>query len=223
MALTLHFHPLASYCWKVLIALYEHGTPFEGRVVNLGDPEAREEFLELSPMGKIPVLQDGDRVILETSIIIEHLELSHPGAAPFLPSDADARLEARLWDRLFDNYVQTPMQAYVANRLRPDAERDPRGEADPVQALGAAYRMIERHLADGRAWAVGDAFTLADCSAAPALFYARTVAPFAPETAGVAAYFDRLLARPSVARTIAEARPWFGVFPLKDRLEARFL
>lgn len=219
MALILHFHPLASFCHKVLIALYEAGTPFEGRVIDLGDPAARAAFLTLSPWGKMPILRDeaNDRTVAETSIIIEYLDRFHPGAQPLLPADPDARLETRLWDRVFDLYVQAPMQAAVAAAMR----QQPEAQAEPAVALTSAYEQIERHMA-GREWAAGDQFSLADCAAAPALFYAAAVTPFPPACAALAGYFERLNARPSVARTLAEARPYLHMFPLKDRLAARF-
>ena len=224
MALTLYFHPLASFCHKVLIALYENETPFTGKVVNLADKNASASFLELWPVGKIPVLHDDDRdrTIPETTIIIEHLEQHYPGARPLLPSDAGERLEARLWDRFFDLYVQVPMGKVVTDRLRADGDHDPRGVADAISTLGTAYDMTERRMAD-RTWVVGQSFSLADCAAAPALFYAGIVVPFPETHARLAAYFDRLMDRASVKRAIAEARPYFHLFPYKDSIPARFL
>jgi len=224
MALTLYFHPLASFCHKVLIALYENETPFTGKVVNLADKNASASFLELWPVGKIPVLHDDDRdrTIPETTIIIEHLEQHYPGARPLLPSDAGERLEARLWDRFFDLYVQVPMGKVVTDRLRADGDHDPRGVADAISTLGTAYDMTERRMAD-RTWVVGQSFSLADCAAAPALFYAGIVVPFPETHARLAAYFDRLMDRASVKRAIAEARPFFHLFPYKDSMPTRFL
>lgn len=224
MTLTLHFHPLASFCHKPLIALYENGTPFKGEVVDLGDPAASARFLDLWPVGKIPVLRDEalDRTLPESTIIVEHLDRHYPGPRPLLPADADARLEARLWDRFFDLHVQVPMQKIVTDRLRADGERDPRGVADARAALATAYDMIERRMAM-RTWAVGEAFTLADCAAAPALFYAGIVAPFPAGHVRLAAYFDRLAERPSFKRVLAEARPWFKFFPFREAVPARFL
>ena len=218
------YHPLASFCHKVLIALYESGTPFEARIVDLMDDAAAARFLELWPVGKIPVLRDEarDRTVPETTIIIEYLEQHYPGAHPLLPRDEDKRLDARLWDRFFDLYVQVPMQKIVTDRLRPESERDARGVADAEAALLVAYRMLEQHMA-GRDWAAGDSFGLADCAAAPALFYADIVVPFAATHPNAAGYFERLLQRPSVARTFVEAQPYFHMFPLKDRIPARFL
>ena len=221
MALTLHFHPLSSYCWKVLIALYESGTPFEAQMVNLGAPEDRAAFQALWPTAKIPLLVDDGRVVPETSIQIEHLDRRHPGKVRLLPDDPEARLAVRLWDRLFDFYVMTPMQRFVAQHLRPEAERDPRALAEALRELATAYDMIEERRGDG-AWAAGDSFSMADCAAAPALFYASVVAPFPQEHTKLAAYFERLMDRPSVQRVISEARPWFRYFPIPDAIPVRF-
>jgi glutathione S-transferase len=223
MALTLYFHPLSSFCWKVLIALYEAGTPFEGRMLDFSDAEAKADFTALWPTAKIPLLQDHGRgqVVPETSIIIEYLDQHYPGRGPLLPDDAAERLEARLWDRLSDLYVMLPMQRVVADRLRPEAERDPRTVAEAKATLRTAYSMLERQLA-GRTWLAGERFTVADCAAAPALFYASVAEPFAEEQGELAGYFERLLQRPSVARAIDEARPYFQFFPLKESLPARF-
>jgi len=220
MALTVHSHPLASFCHKVLIALYETGVPFEARLVDLGDPAARAAFLTISPFGKMPVLVDDarGRTVFETSIIVEYLDRHYPAARPLLPRDPEARLEARLWDRIFDLYVQHPVQAAVGATLRGEPERG----AEPAAALIQAYDQIEARMAD-RQWAAGDDFSLADCAAAPALFYAAAVTPFPAGHAGLAAYFERLMARPSVARVLEEAKPYLRFFPLKDRLAPRFL
>lgn len=222
MALTLYYHPLSSYCWKVLIALYENGTPFQARTVNLGNPAERAAYAALWPTAKIPLLVDGERVVPETSIQIEYLDRHHPGPLRLLPEDADARLEVRLWDRVFDLHVMTPMQRFIAQQLRPEAERDAATLSGTVDDLGLAYDLIESRLGD-RAWAAGEAFSMADCAAAPALFYAAIVRPFSPEHTRLAAYFERLLARPSVWRCIVEARPVFQYYPLRHALPARFL
>ena len=222
MALTLYYHPLSSYCWKVLIALYENGTPFQARTVNLGNPAERAAYAALWPTAKIPLLVDGERVVPETSIQIEYLDRHHPGPLRLLPEDADARLEVRLWDRVFDLHVMTPMQRFIAQQLRPEAERDAATLSGTADDLGLAYDFIESRLGD-RAWAAGEAFSMADCAAAPALFYAAIVRPFSPEHTRLAAYFERLLARPSVWRCIVEARPVFQYYPLRHALPARFL
>jgi glutathione S-transferase len=223
MTLKLYMHPLSSYCHKVLIALYENGTTFAAHSVNLGDEQERADFAALWPTAKIPLLHDEkhSRIVPETSIIIEYLDRHYPSKRPLLPDDADARLEARLWDRVFDLYVMTPMQQIVANRLRPESERNARNVAEAMSTLSMAYDMIERHMRD-KTWAAGDAFTIADCAATPALFYAGIVAPFPQTHVHLAAYFERLLQRPSVIRTIDKARPYFRFFPFKDSMPARF-
>ena len=221
MALELHLHPLSSYCWKVLVALYERGTPFEPVMVNLGDPAERAAYLQLSPFGKIPALRDADRgvEVLETSVIIEYLDLHYPGAARMVPAAADQALEVRLWDRIFDFYVMNAFQPIVNDRLRPAESRDPLAVEIARANLRQAYSVIEQKLA-GRAWAAGDAFSMADCAAAPALFYAALAEPLDafPVTA---AYRERLLARPSVARAVKEATPFFRMFPATDEERAR--
>lgn len=224
MTLTLYFHPLASFCHKVLIALYEKEIPFKAHQVDLMDETERARFLDLWPLGKMPLLHDGqaDRTIPETTIIIEYLEQSFPATRPLLSATDAERLEARLWDRFFDLYVQVPMQKIVADRRRPEGANDPHGVAEARAALGAAYAMIERRMADRR-WAVDESFGLADCAAAPALFYAGIVEPFTPTHPAVAAYFERLLERPSFSRVIDEARPSFHLFPFRDDMPERFL
>ncbi len=221
MALTLHYHPLSSYCWKVLIALYEKGLPFEAKTVDLSDGDARAAFAALWPTGKIPLLQDGDRFVPETSIQIEYLDLHH-GGARMLPGDPVARLDVRLWDRLFDNYVMSALQHAVGHYLRPEDQRDPLALDMARQQLTLAYAMIEARL-PGTTWAVGETFTLADCAAAPSLFYASIFMPFPAGHPKLSAYFERLIARPSVARVIVDARPYLRYFPLADRVPARFL
>lgn len=211
MALRLHSHPLASYCWKVLIALYETEAPFEPVMVDLGDPEARAAFLKLSPMGKMPALEDGGRVVLETSIIIEYLDRHHPGARPLLPQGNDA-LEARFWDRFFDLYVQEPMQKIVADKLRPEGGKDPLGVEQARASLAVAYGVIEARMS-GRTWVAGEDFSMADCAAAPGLFYANLVQPLGEEFPITAAYLQRLRDRPSFARVVDEAQPYFHMFP----------
>ncbi len=224
MALTLYYHPLSSFCHKVLIALYENETRFTGHLVNLGDPDARAKFLRSWPLGKMPVLQDDvrDKIIPETSIIIEYLEQHFAGPVALLPREADERLESRLWDRFFDLYLQVPMQKVVGDRLRPDDKRDPLGVDQARTTLRTAYDMIEARMAK-RSWAVADQFSIADCAAAPALFYAGTIAAFPSSHTHLHAYFERLLQRASVARVLAEARPYFEYFPYKESIPARFL
>ncbi|TJZ71707.1 glutathione S-transferase family protein [Chitiniphilus eburneus] len=220
--LVLHQHPLSSYCWKALIALYEKDLPFEARRVDLGNPDVRAAFARLWPSAKIPLLQDGDRVVPETSIMIEYLDLHFPESPRLLPEAAEARLQVRLWDRLFDQYVMTPMQRFIAQRLRPDAARDPLASEAALDDLLKAYELIESRLG-GDTWAVGETFTLADCAAAPALFYAFIVQPPPATHRVLHEYFERLMARASMQRVLREAQPWFRYFPLNDRIPARFL
>lgn len=222
MPLVLHYHPLSSHCWKLLIALAENGTPFEPRVVNLGDPADRAAFAALWPTAKIPLLVDGDQVVPETTIQMEHLDHHHPGATRLLPADFDAQLQVRLWDRLFDQYVMDPMQRYIAQLLRAPEARDAHAMAAHEDALGQAYDLIEARRG-AHTWAAGETFTMADCSAAPALFYATVIRPLSPEHSQLAAYHERLLARPSVWAAIQQAQPWFQYYPLRERLDARFL
>ena len=222
MTLVLHYHPLSSYCWKVLIGLYELEAPFEARMVNLGDPGDRAAYAGLWPTAKIPLLQDAGRIVPETSIQLEYLDRRF-GGGRLLPGDPQACLEARLWDRLFDNYVMTPMQKIVADHLRTDDAKDPSGTAEARALLQTAYGMIEARLSgEGCAWVAGSDFGLADCAAAPSLFYAHLLEPFGEDRPALAAYFERLVARPSVARVLNEARPVFQFFPYRERLPARF-
>jgi glutathione S-transferase len=214
MALHLHFHPLSSYCWKVLIALYENDTPFERHIVDLGNETSRAEFVKLWPIAKMPVLRDDARGVAlpESSIIIEYLDLHYPGGTRFLPGDADLALQTRLRDRFFDLYVHDPMQRIVGDRLRSASVKDPHGVEQAKARLGTAYAMIEQDMA-ARNWAMGDDFTLADCAAAPALFYADKVLPFGATHPQAMRYLERLKARPSFARAIEEAKPYFALFP----------
>ena len=218
MSLTLHMHPLSSYCWKALIALYENDTPFEARVLDLSDPAVVAAFKALWPTTKMPLLCDTarDRAVPETSIIIEYLQAAYPGPVRFIPDDPDAALRTRLMDRLFDLYVMTPMQAIVGDRIRPaDIAKDPYGVAQARGQLAMAYDLLEAELA-GRTWAAGEDFSLADCAAAPALFYANKLAPLGEDHPNVSAYLDRLLTRPSFARVLQEAEPYFAMFPAQD-------
>ena len=214
MSLTLYFHPLASFCWKALIALYENETPFTGHLVDLGDEASRAAFLKVWPLGKFPVLRDDarDRTIPESSIIIEYLAQHYPGKVTLVPSDLDLARQTRLRDRFYDCYVSEPMQKIVGDRLRPAGKHDPFGVEQAKAALQTAYRMIEQEMATST-WAMGDSFSMADCAAAPALFYANLVEPIAAEQQNTARYLSRLMARPSMARVIKEAEPYFKLFP----------
>lgn len=210
---TLYAHPFSSYCQKVLTALYENGTPFEYRVLAHDDPKPMQELAALWPLKRFPVLVDAGRTVIEASIIIEYLGLNHPGPVRLLPDDPHAALEVRVMDRFFDNYVSTPQQKVVHDALRPEAERDARGVADARAMLETSYSWLDKKMAD-REWAAGDRFSLADCGAAPFLFYADWTHRIDPSFANVIAYRQRLLARPSFARAVDEARPFRSFFPL---------
>ncbi len=213
MTLTLYAHPFSSYCQKVLIALYENATPFELRMLAPGDAVASAEHEALWPLKRMPVLVDRDRTVPEATIIIEYLELYHPGAVRLVPDNRRAALDVRMLDRFFDNYVMTPMQKIVADSFRSAENHDPQGVGDARQLLDTAYRWLDGTLA-GREWAAGDAFSLADCAGAPALFYADWVHPINEAFANTRAYRQRLLARPSFAHAVDEARPYRPLFPL---------
>lgn len=211
MNLQLLAHPFSSYSQKVLIALYENDTPFEFRI--LDNAEAMHELGALWPLKRFPVLLDAGRTVVEASTIIEHLGLYHPGPVRLVSADAKAALDVRGMDRFFDNYVSTPQQKIVFDALRPEADRDAFGVAEARAMLETAYGWLDRTIAD-REWACGDDFSLADCAAAPFLFYADWTHPIDAAFANVRAYRTRLLARPSFARAVDEARPYRPLFPL---------
>jgi glutathione S-transferase len=214
MSLKLYYHPLSSFCQKVLIALYENEIRFEPKLVDFSNPESAAEFRRVWPIGKMPVLRDEtkDRTIPESSIIIEYLAQNYPGRTPLIPADAELALETRLRDRFFDLSIQLPMQKIVGDRLRPAERKDPQGVEEATAQLQTAYGVLERDLAR-RTWAVGDLFTMADCAAAPALFYADRVVPFGDEHRNTAAYLARLKERASYARALREAAPYLASFP----------
>jgi glutathione S-transferase len=214
MSLTLHYHPLSSFCWKALIALYENDTPFEPRLVDLGNETERAALLKLWPVGKFPVLRDDakDRTIPESSIIIEYLDSYYPGRTRFIPADPKLALQTRLRDRFYDLYVHLSVQKIVGDRLRPEGKKDPHGVEEAKARIQSCYGMIDKEVA-AKTWAMGEAFSLADCAASPALFYASKVMPFGDTHKNVMAYFNRLKARPSFARVIKEAEPYFAMFP----------
>ncbi|MGG5821784.1 glutathione S-transferase family protein [Falsiroseomonas sp. HW251] len=212
MALTLYAHPFSSYSMKVLLALRESATRFDYRSF-ADDPGAWAECQALWPFGRFPVLVDEGKVVAESSVIIEHLDLHHPGPVRLVPADPVAALEVRFLDRFFDNHVQTPMQAPVFETRRGDAARVEMVWAESRAALDRAYAWLEGRMA-GREWACGDGFTMADCAAAPALFYADWIQPIADAFPNVRAYRARLLARPAMAQLIEEARPFRPLFPL---------
>ena len=219
MSLTLYYHPLASFCHKVLIALYENGTEFEGRIINLGDDAQRAELQSIWPMGKFPVIRDHVRKqdLPESTLIIEYLDRFFPGGHRLIPSDWDDALNVRLWDRFFDNYVQGPMQRIVSDHMR-----NAKGDMSPDRSmLQTAYGMLERQLSS-RTWVAGEGFSMADCAAAPALFFVSTIEPFPEQHSRLRGYFDRLTDRPSFQRVIAEAKPYFHFYPFVDAIPKRF-
>lgn len=219
MSLTLYYHPLASYCHKVLIALYENGTPFEKRLIDLGKAEDRQALEAVWPPVRFPVLHDHarGRDVPESTIIIEYLDHHYPGHRPLIPADWNEALDVRLWERFFDGYVQDPMQRIVADRLYNTG-----ADMAPQRAmLATAYGMLERQLGE-RNWVAGSGFSMADCAAAPALFYASTLVAIPADQHHLHAYFTRLMARPSVHRVLEEAKPYFQFYPFQEAIPQRF-
>jgi glutathione S-transferase len=214
MSLKLYFHPLSSFCQKVLVALYENDTPFEPHIVDLMDDTSRAELKKIWPIGKFPVLRDeaADRTIPESSIIIEYLAQHYPGRTELVPADLDLARQMRMRDRFFDLYVNVPMQKIVTDKLRPAGKNDSYGVEQAGMLLQTACGMIDQEMAT-QTWAMGGAFSMADCAAAPALFYANMVMPFGGTHRNVAGYLDRLMARPSFARAVEEARPYLELMP----------
>ena len=211
MSLELFAHPFSSYCQKVLVALWENDTPFVYR--HLEHDGVAEQRAALWPFGRFPVLVENGAIIAESTIIIEHLEIYHPGAVTLLPADRINAFEVRFMDRFFDNFVMSEMQRPVAEAIRTHGGRLEEARTRAAKALETAYGWLETRLA-GRVWAAGDSFSMADCAAAPALFYADWVHPIGPQFPVVAAYRARLLERPSMARAVEEARPYRHYFPL---------
>ena len=214
MTLELFLHPLSSYCHKALIAFYENDIPFEPKRVD--DPAVYSELKSLWPTARFPVLLDTSRgaIIPESSIIVEYLALHYPGPVKLIPDDPDRALQVRLADRFFDNYLHTPMQKFASDRNRPADERDPPGLEHARALYRTALDRLETEIA-GRAWAMGDDLTLADCAAAPALFYGnRFFGPFRESHPRAMAYLDRLMARPSYARALREAEPYMHMLPV---------
>jgi glutathione S-transferase len=206
-------HPFSSYYQKALIAFYENDIAFDFRLISPEEEANCREFTALAPMGKFPVLVDQGRTIFESTAIIEYLAIHHPGPVALIPADPDAALQARMFDRVFDNYVMNAMQPLVNNMLRPEEQRDPHVASYVHPALDKAYAWLDSHMA-GREWATGDSFTLADCAAAPSLFYADWAYEIPAGLVHLKAYRARLLARPSVARAVDGGRPFRHYFPL---------
>lgn len=218
MSLKLYFHPLASFCHKALIALYEGRIPFEPIIVDLMDERSTAAFKAVWPMAKMPVLRDEARgcTVAESTVIIEYLDTYYAVGSRLLPADADRVWQTRMWDRFYDHYVQEPMQKIVTDRLRPEGKNDPVGVEQAKAQLQRAYDVAEQAMVS-KTWTMGDDFTMADCAAAPALFYANTVMPFGEARANLPAYLDRLMSRPSFARVIEEAQPYFALFPMEKK------
>jgi glutathione S-transferase len=214
VALTLYYHPLASFCWKALIPLYENDTPFEGRIIDLMDAASAAAFTRIWPIGRFPVLRDEtrDRTVPESTTIIEYLDQHYPGPVRLIPSDPEPARETRFRDRFYDLYVSEPMQKIVTDKLRPAGKSDALGVEAARALLGTALGMVEQEMAT-KTWAMGAAFTMADCAASPALFYADKVLPLAAPYPNAAAYLQRLMQRPAFARVLAEAQPYFRLFP----------
>lgn len=214
MALKLYYHPLASYCWKVLIALYESETPFDTVLVNLAEADDRAALGKLWPLLKFPVLVDeaSGLVVPESSIIIEYLAQTQAKGRALLPTDAASALETRLMDRVFDQQIHEPMQKHVGDKLRPEDKRDPYGVEQAHAQIEQAYELLDERLS-GRTWAAGQTFTLADCAAAPALYYANRIRAIPAARPRLLAYWEQLKARPSFARVFREAEPYLHFFP----------
>lgn len=211
MTIELFAHPFSSYCQKALIAFHENDTPFTLRMVE--DPKVADELAALWPMKRFPILRDGGRVVLEATIIIEYLHRHHPGPVKLIPDDPDLALEVRMLDRFFDNYVMTPQGKFVFDAIRPAEDRDPYGVEEARRMLETSYAWLDQRMT-ARTWAVGDSFSLADCAAAPSLFYANWTYPIPDALGHLKAYRARLLSRPSFARAVDEARPYRHYFPL---------
>lgn len=213
MSLELFLHPLSSYCHKVLIALYENDTPFEAKRID--DPAVAREYERLSPLKKFPILRDVKRghVVPESSIIIEYQQTHFPGRVRLIPDDPDLAWQVRLRDRFFDNYLHTPMQAFAGDHLRPQGNRDAYGVEQARAMFVKALGLVDAEMAH-KTWAMGDTFTMADCAAAPAIFYGnRFYGPFRETHPHALAYLDRLMARPSYARALEEAKPFMHLLP----------
>ena len=213
MSLQVHGHPLSSYCQKVLIAFHENATPFEFSQIHWEDATSVADFERLWPLKRMPVLRDGPVIVRESTIIIEYLALHHPGPVRFLPASPAEALEVRFMDRFFDNYVMAPMQRIVGNALRPAGQRNAQDVNEARAMLDTAYAWLDQAL-QGRTWAAGSSFTLADCAAAPSLFYADWTHPVPSAFSNVRNLRSRLLQRPSFARVVDEARPYRHLFPL---------
>ena len=212
--LALYGHPFSSYTQKVLTALYENGTPFELRNLDPAAPgNHAPEWLRRWPLAKFPLLVDGDHTVVESSILIEHLQMAQPGPVQLIPADPAAALQVRFMDRFFDLHVMAPVQHAVNAALTGDPAKRVDGVAWAADKLEKAYAWLEGEWARST-WAAGDGFTMADCAAAPALFYADWTHPIAASYPLLRAYHARLLARPSFAQAVEAGRPYRHYFPL---------
>jgi glutathione S-transferase len=213
MSLTLYLHPLSSFCHKALIAFYENDTPFTPVVVDLGDPASTAAFRKIWPIGKFPVLKDGERIVPESTGIIEYLALHYPGRSKLIPSDSEAALKTRELDRFYDLSLHVNMQKVITDRIRPPGQNDPHGVAHSREKVEAALAIADKDMAN-KTWAIGDDFTMADCAAAPPLFYTDfAITPLAGRFDNLAAYLGRLKQRPSYARALKEAEPFLQWVP----------
>ena len=214
MTLKLYFHPLSSFCQKALIAFYENDTPFEPVIVDLFNEASAAAFKKIWPIGKFPVLRDEarDRTVPESSIIIEYLAQHYPGKSQLVPADAEQARQTRLRDRFFDLYMNVPMQKVVTDKLRPAGKNDPYGVEQAKTLLQTSLGMLDQDMAT-KTWVMGNGFTMADCAAAPPLFYGSMAVSFGEDQKNLRAYFERLKARPSIARVMKEAEPYFNMVP----------
>ena len=213
MTIEFYGHPFSSYCMKALIALYENGIPFEWRMLSPEHPDNGAEMAARWPIQRFPFIVDGAEQVMEATSIIEYLAVAHPGPVKLIPADPKAAVKVRMMDRIFDNYVMTPQGRCVFDAIRAPENRDPYGVAEARKLLETSYAWLDKELA-GREWAVGNDFTLADCAAAPSLFYADWTHAIPERFTTLIAYRKRLLSRPSFARAIDEARPYRSFFPL---------
>ncbi|CUJ10678.1 glutathione S-transferase family protein [Achromobacter xylosoxidans] len=213
MTVAIYGHPFSSFTWKALIAAYEREVDFEFRMIDPDHPEHAARIATLAPTGQFPALVDGVTEVVQSNAVIEYLDLHHGKGAPLVPLDPREALAARMMAQVFDDYVHVPMQRIVGNALRPEDSRDPFGVEQAHGVIARCYAWLETRLQDGP-WAACGRFTIADCAAAPALFYGDWVHPMGGRFPALAAYRARLLARPSIARVVDEARPYRGFFPL---------
>lgn len=213
MTLTLHSHPLSTFCQKAKIGLFALEVPFTENVIDLGHPEQRAALLAIWKIGKFPVLEDKatGRTVPETSILLEHAQHAYAKGKRLIPETFEEALATRAWDRFFDWYVNVPLGKIVMDTLRPEGQRDPLGVQQARELLATAYDLADAQV-KGNRFVIGDTFTLADCAAAPTLFFARRVQSMEAHP-HLTAYFARVSQHPAVARSFAEAAPYLALFP----------